>query len=188
MGVSKDCLEVLFGETPDSTRPVDKIIDCYKRYLTPGRKELETSIKDSMIPHINRTLDFDQDIGSEFILAASEHETTISLLQLCAQSFLYGLSSSFLGRDMSEFSRDWKPSWTAWERSNWKVFTGLPAFARRDGTRAAETIVDSLMTYLSCPEAKDNALPVFKDIIAIIKDHGLSDSDAARILFLHVWA
>lgn len=197
IGVSDDGFNRIFTLDPSSRHNAalpspqapDTMIVEYLRLQTKPGVLLDDMLYNRQIPAIDRVLQAVLDGSSTSVVARSGEGNTVSLLQLCADMFLRGTATAFLGVKIWEAAPTFLDSFELWERTNWKYMFQLPDIVSGDMLQARDGMINAFIKYLDIPEGERTDRNYFvKSIEAMMRDVGCDKHDMGKVFMLHFWA
>lgn len=167
--------------------PTDIMMEFYHQHIFPGDR-FEEFMSETILPGLDRDMDFDAAIPHPAELRRHEESITVSLGKLCVHVFVQGFAEAYYGPKLWEIEPDFINLYLVWEKINWKFLFNTPAFMSRDMLEAKKALVNLFVEYFKIPVGERQSSNFF--VISMensLREANLTDDEIGCIFMLQTW-
>lgn len=167
--------------------PNRMVNELHHQQLHPGSR-LEELVTKKMMPVVFEQLNFRRE-KEVTVIKRSEKSITISLLQLCIETFVRGETEAFFGPKILELRPNLPQSFMDWEYTNWKLLFQLPAIFSADMLKARDELGDAFAMYFKLlPKNRPGATYFVTALQDLLREIGFNEEDMGKFMLFHYWA
>jgi hypothetical protein len=167
--------------------PVQMVTELHHQQLFNGPR-LEELMRSRMIPIMSKKLDF-WTSSIPAIRTHSQDSFTVSLFDLCIESFIGGTTDAFFGPRFRQLQPNHVAAFESWEHCSWKFLFQMPDFLAKDMIKAKSTLLGGFANYYKSPHSERPGSLFFIDALEdMLREAGLTEEDMACFTMMHYWA
>jgi hypothetical protein len=167
--------------------PVQMVTEFHHRQLHSGPR-LEELMSLRIIPPMSKKLDFSTSTTPAIRIRAHD-SFTVSLFDLCIDSFIAGTTDAFFGPKLRQMQPNHVDAFESWEHCNWKFLFQLPSFFAKDMLTAKKTLLGGFANYYKLPRSKrPDSIFFVNELEDMLREAGLTEEEMACFTMMHYWA